>query len=78
MIRTLRFISLPALVALAGCGGGGEQASNNVAGAVADAMPTEEELARDADLANEAAADEASDMSNFGGSAAEMELRNAD
>ena len=66
-----------AVVALTACGGAADQASDNAAPA-ADAMPSEEELARDAELANEAAADEAADMNNFGGSAAEMELRNAE
>lgn len=69
--------ALIALAALAGCGGGGEtNETQNVAGPAADAMPTEAELARDAALASEAAADEAADMNNFGGSAAEMELGN--
>ena len=65
-----------ALAALVACGGAAELESNNAAPA-ADAIPSEEELARDAELANEAAADEAADMNNFGGSAVEMELRNA-
>jgi hypothetical protein len=64
-------------LALCACGGEREQGSNASAPTV-DAMPSEAELARDAELANEAAADEAADMSNFGGSAAEMGLRNAD
>ena len=76
MARTRRTSALIALAALAACGSADEEASNGGAPAV-DAMPSEEELARDAELANEAAADEAADMSNFGGSAAEMELRNA-
>jgi hypothetical protein len=77
MARMRRAAALLALATLAGCGDAGEEASNR-AGAGVDAMPSEEELARDAELANEAAADEAADMNNFGGSAAEMELRNAD
>lgn len=68
--------ALLAAAALAGCEGAKEEPSNASAPS-ADAMPSEAELARDAELANEAAADEAADMSNFGGSAAEMELRNA-
>jgi|GEM_PF-3151594 len=75
MRRTGKICALLALAALAACGGAGEQASGNAAPA-ADAMPSDEELARDAELANEAAADEAADMSNFGGSAAEMDLHN--
>ena len=77
MARTIRAGAMLALAVLTACGGADEQASDNAAPA-ADAMPSEEELARDAELANEAAADEAADMNNFGGSAAEMELRNAE
>jgi hypothetical protein len=73
--------ALAASLALAACGSdgtGGEQAppATNEA-AAPDAAPTEAELARDAALADEAAADEAADMNNFGGSAAEMDRRNA-
>ncbi|HEX9931252.1 MAG TPA: hypothetical protein VGB08_00235 [Allosphingosinicella sp.] len=68
------FWSTAAALALAGCGGSGGDAANEAA--APEAMPTEEELARDAELANEAAADDAADMNNFGGSAAEMDLRN--
>lgn len=64
-------------LALSACGGDHDEGSNALALA-ADAGPSEAELARDAELANEAAADEAADMSNFGGSAAEIGLRNAD
>lgn len=64
-----------AALMLAACGSGGTVASNE--GAAAEELPSDAELARDAELANEAAADEAADMNNFGGSAAEMDLRNA-
>ena len=67
-------LALLVAAALAGCGGS-EQASTNADGAP-EAMPNEAELAADAELANEAAADEAADMNNFGGSAAEMDSRN--
>lgn len=62
------------LIALAGCGRGQPPAQNQAA--APDAPPTEEELARDAELANEAAEDEAEDMNLFGGSAAEMDQAN--
>ena len=72
--------ALAAALALAACGRGGagdEQAPHATnAAAAPDAAPTETELARDAALADEAAADEAADMNNFGGSAAEMDRRN--
>ena len=64
-----------AAAALSGCDGRPEQ--SNFAPA-ADAVPSDAELARAAELANEAAADEAADMNNFGGSAAEMEARNTE
>jgi hypothetical protein len=57
-------------------GGAGNSASNNVADAP-EPLPSDAELARDAELANEAAADEAADMNNFGGSAVEMDLANS-
>lgn len=73
-LRSMLFVPAALLAALAGCGSGDD--SNQAAAPAADAVPTEDELARDAELANEAAADEAADMNNFGGSAAEMEQRN--
>ena len=60
-------LGLAALLLLAGCG----------SGASPEAPATEAELANAAALANEAAADEAADTNAFGGSAAEMDLRNA-
>ncbi|HEX8192850.1 MAG TPA: hypothetical protein VF552_08110 [Allosphingosinicella sp.] len=65
----------PALAAfaLAGCDSGGS--AENVH-AAPDAAPTETELAADAALAKEAAADEAADMHNFGGNAAAMDAAN--
>jgi hypothetical protein len=60
---------LPALLLLSACGRGGEE--TNAAGP--DAPASEAELAQDAELANEAAADEAADIENFGGSAAAMD-----
>jgi hypothetical protein len=62
--------------ALAGCGSEAGDNEANLSGPAREAVPTEAELARDADLANEAAADDAHDMGNFGGSAVEMDLRN--
>lgn len=72
--KTGAAIALP-LAMLAGCGGTSDEGSN-ASPPAAEVVPSEAELARDAELANEAAADEAADMNNFGGSAAEMELRN--
>ena len=79
--RLSHIAALVATLALAACGSGGAgdkqapPAANEAA--APDAAPTETELARDAALADEAAADEAADMNNFGGSAAEMDRRNA-
>jgi len=73
-MKSVMDIRLFVLAALAGCGAPDDQPSN--AAPAADAMPSDAELARDSELANEAAADEAADMNNFGGSAAEMERRN--
>ena len=72
-VRTFAW-ALPTALAVAACGRGGDAGSNEAA--AREKLPTEAELARDAELANEAAADEAADMNNFGGSAAEMDLRN--
>ena len=69
-----RAAALATALALAACGGGGGPKSNEAS--APETLPTEAELARDAELANEAAADEAADMNNFGGSAAEMDRRN--
>ena len=75
---TVRTMAAGLLVVLAACGSGGagNSASNNVADAP-EPLPSDAELARDAELANEAAADEAADMNNFGGSAVEMDLANS-
>ena len=70
----LRLLLLAPAAALASCGGGDGPSANDAA--ASEKLPTEAELARDAELANEAAADEAADMNNFGGSAAEMDQRN--
>ncbi len=51
---------------LTACGQGSEAAP--------DPPATEAELANDAALANEAAADEAADMATYGGNAAAMEV----
>jgi hypothetical protein len=68
---------LPALFLLAACGGSGGAGGNEEAAATEaagpDAPASEAELAADAALANEAAADEAADIENYGGSAAAME-----
>lgn len=66
---------MAAALALAACGGSGEAPANEAA-AAPERLPSDAELARDAELANEAAAAEAADMNNFGGSAAEMDMRN--
>ena len=70
-----RIIAIVPALALAACSSEGNVASNEAA--APEALPSEAELARDAELANEAAADEAADMNNFGGSAAEMDLGNS-
>jgi hypothetical protein len=64
----------PALAAAALAGCGGEGPAEN-ARAAPDASLTEAELAEDAALANEAAA-EAADMHNFGGNGAAMDAAN--
>ncbi|MDP8913247.1 MAG: circumsporozoite protein [Pseudomonadota bacterium] len=62
------------LIATAACSGGeAEMAGNAGANAGADAPADPAELAEDAALANEAAADEAADIEAFGGNAAAME-----
>lgn len=66
-------LALASCIALAACGGSGRESNEASA---PETLPTEAELARDAELANEAAADEAADMNNFGGSAAEMDRLN--
>ena len=72
--RALLSLLLPAAAALTACGSADGPAANEAA--APEKLPSEAELARDAELANEAAADEAADMTNFGGSAAEMDQRN--
>jgi len=62
---------LPALLLLGACGGEGERAAANGVGP--DAPASEAELAQDAALANEAAAAEAADIEQYGGSAAAMD-----
>ncbi len=52
-------------LALVACGGGGEAAD--------DIAANEADLAADANLADEAAADEAADMDAFGGNAAALD-----
>jgi hypothetical protein len=59
------------MLLLAACSGPGEEASNGAAGSSAPA--DQAALAEDAELANEAAADEAADIENFGGSAAAID-----
>ena len=66
---TTTWTALAAALLIAGCG-----AAEN--GASPDAPASDAELANAAALANEAAADEAADMANFGGSAAEMDRLN--
>jgi hypothetical protein len=67
----MRLVTPALLLLLAACGGGGEV--NNQAEAGAELPPGQAELAEDPDLANEAAADEAADIENYGGSAAAMD-----
>ncbi len=69
-ISVSRTIAAALLLALSACGGAGEETASNAAGP--DAPASEAELAEDAALANEAAADEAADIENFGGNAAAM------
>jgi len=75
-MKSLKWM-LPALIALLGCGSDRTDEASNGSVPAVDAVPSEAELARDAELANEAAADEAADMNNFGGSAAEMDVSNS-
>ena len=62
------------LIATAACSGGEAEMQDNTAiNSGPDAPPGPAELAADAELANEAAADEAADIEAFGGNAAAME-----
>jgi hypothetical protein len=62
------------LMAASACSDGGAGKSDNAgAGAGPDAPSAQAELAQDAALANEAAADEAADIEAYGGNAAAME-----
>jgi hypothetical protein len=61
---------LPLFLLLAACGDGSRGGAN---AAGPDAPASEAELAQDAELANEAAADEAADIENFGGNAAALD-----
>ena len=68
MVRPL----IPALLLLLAACGGVEEA-NNQADVGGEVPPGQAELAEDPNLANEAAADEAADIENFGGNAAAMD-----
>ena len=62
------------LVAASACSGGENDTSSNAGySSVPDTPSDAAELAEDAALANEAAADEAADIEAFGGNAAAME-----
>ena len=62
------------LIATPACSGGEAEMSGNAGtNAVPDAPASPAELAEDAALANEAAADEAADIEAYGGNAAAME-----
>ena len=62
------------LMAASACSGGEADTSGNIAtNTDLDASSESAELAQDAALANEAAADEAADIEAFGGNAAAME-----
>ena len=76
MIDPKAALAALALLGLAGCGGGEPAAENNMAAAVEDPAPTPAEIEADAELANDAAADEAADMEAYGGNAAAMETGN--
>ncbi len=68
--------TLPAaFLLLAACGGGGQD--NNQSAAGPDAPAGTAELAEDPELANEAAADEAADIENFGGNAAMIDANSS-
>ncbi len=74
----LKTVRLPLLVlALAACGSAGGEGGpeGRAEGAVpeVEVAANDADLAADAALANEAAADEAADMSDYGGDAAAME-----
>ncbi len=62
---------LAVILALPACGGGAGEETNNQAGP--DVPAGVAEVAEDPELANEAAADEAADIENFGGNAAAMD-----
>jgi hypothetical protein len=65
-------IAVAVLVALSACGGAAEEnAAANQSGA--EMLDGQAELAEDPNLANEAAADEAADIENYGGSAAAID-----
>ncbi len=73
--RVMRTILPILLFLLAGCGGAADEA--NQANAGGEVPPGAAELAQDPELANEAAADEAADIENFGGSAAAIDANAA-
>lgn len=73
MMRAFFPLLLLAASACGGSGAEGEDGANMDAGEAPDAAAGAAELAQDAELANEAAADEAADVEAFGGNAAAME-----